>query len=92
MQQNAGAASEFLKALANQRRLMILCHLHQNECSVNELVEKLDLSQSALSQHLAILRELALVATRKEGQTVFYSLASNDVEKMIALLHDLYCN
>ena len=81
-----------LKALANERRLFILCQLQDRELSVGELNEVLGLSQSALSQHLAVLRRDELVATRKEAQTVYYSLRSHEVREMIGLLHRLYCS
>jgi len=88
---NAGRAESFLKALANRHRLMILCELHRGECSVTALNQRLDLSQSALSQHLARLREDNLVETRRESQTIYYSLANKDVERVIALLWEIYC-
>ncbi len=91
MEANAAQAVKLLKALANERRLFILCHLLDKELSVGEMNQFLGLSQSALSQHLAILRNDDLVSTRKEAQTVYYSLKSNEVREMIALLHRLYC-
>ncbi|WMC12462.1 metalloregulator ArsR/SmtB family transcription factor [Oceanimonas pelagia] len=91
MEANAARAVKLLKALANERRLFILCHLLDNELSVGEMNQFLGLSQSALSQHLAILRNDDLVSTRKEAQTVYYSLKSDEVREMIALLHRLYC-
>ncbi len=87
----AGNAEAFLKALANRHRLMILCELHKGEQSVGVLHEAIGLSQSALSQHLARLREDALVKTRRESQTIYYSLASKEASRMIALLYDLFC-
>jgi len=91
MQKNAEPAVALLKSMANQRRLFILCHLHERELSVTELMERVGLSQSALSQHLALLRREQLVKTRKEAQTVFYSLNSEEVQRVIGLLHELYC-
>lgn len=91
MEANAAQAVKLLKALANERRLFILCHLLDKELSVGEMNQFLGLSQSALSQHLAILRNDDLVSTRKEAQTVYYSLKSDEVREMIALLHRLYC-
>lgn len=88
----AGRAEEFLKALANRHRLMILCELHKGERSVSSLQEAVGLSQSALSQHLARLREDKLVKTRREAQTIHYSLASREAEQVIALMYDLFCN
>jgi len=91
MQTQAGRAVGLLKALANEHRLLILCHLQERELSVGELNERLPLSQSALSQHLAILRRDGLVSTRKEAQTVFYALRSEEVRAVIGVLHGLYC-
>lgn len=91
MEANAAEAVRLLKALANERRLFILCHLLDKELSVGEMNQHLGLSQSALSQHLAILRNDQLVRTRKEAQTVYYSLQSDEVREVIALLHKLYC-
>lgn len=91
MQQNAEQAVTLLKALANERRLFILCYLLDGEMSVGEMNQRLGLSQSALSQHLAWLRKDNLVITRKEAQTVYYSLRSEEVRQMIQLLHGMYC-
>jgi DNA-binding transcriptional ArsR family regulator len=88
----AGAAEGFLKALANRHRLMILCELHQGERSVGALQNAIGLSQSALSQHLARLREDGLVTTRRAAQTIYYSLSSRRVTKIIALLYEFYCS
>jgi DNA-binding transcriptional ArsR family regulator len=91
MLKNSAQAVKLLKAVSNERRLIILCHLLEGEMSVGEINEKLDLSQSALSQHLALLRKHKLVKTRKEAQTVFYRLNSAEAEAIIALMHKLYC-
>lgn len=91
MEKNSANAVVLLKAMANERRLQILCILLGNELSVGELCSQLELSQSALSQHLAWLRRDNLVSTRKEAQTVYYSLKSDEVKAMIELLHDLFC-
>lgn len=85
-------AAQTLSAISNPQRLQILCHLvNDKELSVTELLQRLPLSQSALSQHLARLRLVGLVETRKDKQTVYYSIAQDDVQRIIALLHDLYC-
>lgn len=84
-------ASRLLKVLANEKRLMLLCLLVERECSVSELNAQVDLSQSALSQHLAVLREDGLVTTRREAQTIYYALAPGPAERIIATLHDIYC-
>lgn len=91
MQQHAQNAAALLKALANENRLMILCTLMGGEMSVGELNEQVPLSQSALSQHLASLREAGLVSTRKEAQTVYYRLQGDEATKVIAVLQSIYC-
>ncbi len=90
MQSNARGAAQLLKALANEKRLLILCYLDGKELSVSELNERLDLSQSALSQHLAVLRRDGLVTTRRESQTIYYSLAGDKARKVIHTLHTIY--
>jgi DNA-binding transcriptional ArsR family regulator len=91
MVNNSAKAVKLLKAVSNERRLLILCHLLAGELSVGEMNDKLGLSQSALSQHLALLRRNKLVKTRKEAQTVFYSMNSLEAEAVIGLMHKLYC-
>lgn len=91
MHSHAQAAAALLKALANENRLMILCTLINGEMSVGELNARVPLSQSALSQHLASLREAGLVATRKEAQTVYYTLQGDEAQKIIAVLQSIYC-
>ena len=88
----AGRAETLLKAIANRHRLMVLCDLHQGERSVSALQEKVGLSQSSLSQHLAKLRSEGFVSTRRDAQTIYYSLSSPEVTRVIATLHDLYCS
>jgi DNA-binding transcriptional ArsR family regulator len=92
LKSKAGAAETLLKAVANRYRLMILCELLSGERSVTALQKGIGLSQSALSQHLARLREDDLVSTRREAQTIYYSIASNRVSKLIGLLYELYCS
>ena len=91
MRRNAGRASQLLKALANEHRLMVLCALAEGEHSVSELNEMVDLSQSALSQHLARLREDGLVTTRREGLTIHYSLGEPLAASIVDLLYRHYC-
>lgn len=91
MREHAGEAAQLLKALANERRLQVLCLLAGGERSVGELNDLLELSQSALSQHLAVLREEGLVATRREAQSIFYSLAPGPAAEVMETLHDIYC-
>lgn len=91
LRQHADEATRQLKALANVNRLMILCILSEGELSVSELNETIDLSQSALSQHLAKLRADNLVETRRESQTIYYSLKPGVAKNIISVLHDYYC-
>ena len=92
MHAHAGDAAHLLKALGNEQRLLILCHLLARPLSVGEFNERLELSQSALSQHLALLREGGLVDTRREAQSIFYSLPPGPVTRIMALLQDIYCS
>ncbi len=90
--EQAGQAATLLRALANPTRLMLLCSLVEGEHSVGELNERIPMSQSALSQHLARLREEKLVATRRQSQTIFYRIADPMVLELIAPLHRRYCS
>ena len=91
MQPHALQAAELLKALANEQRLMILCHLLKGPLSVGQLNERVPLSQSALSQHLAVLRESGIVRTERAAQSVWYSLPAGVVRRLIAVLHGEFC-
>lgn len=91
MQEHAADAARLMNALGNESRLMILCMLAEKERSVGELNEAVPLSQSALSQQLARLRRQGLVDTRRESQSIFYSLADGPASTIIHVLHDLYC-
>lgn len=91
LEANALRASALLKAMANPTRLMVLCQIAHGEKSVSELEEAVGLSQSALSQHLAVLREKRLVATRRVGQTILYSLTSLEVASVMTTLYDIFC-
>ena len=91
MQAHLAEAAQLLKALGNEQRLHILCNLLEGPLSVGELNQRLELSQSALSQHLALLRESGLVDTRREAQTIYYSLPDGPVIRVMALLQDVYC-
>ena len=84
-------AAELLKLLSNPKRLAILCHLREGEMKVSDIADRVELSQSALSQHLAKLRELELVRTRRDQQAIYYSLNSPEAEAIIEVLHGLYC-
>jgi len=87
----ASHAVELLKAMANEWRLMILCQLAEGEKTVSELQNTLGLSQSALSQHLAILRRERIVRSRKHAQSVSYSLSGDEANKVMETLHELFC-
>lgn len=91
MRAHAADASRLLKALANEKRLMLMCLLAEGERSVGELNARLDLSQSALSQHLAILRDDGLVTSRREAQSIYYRLAQGPAQRVIDTLHGIYC-
>lgn len=80
-----------LAAMANPKRLLVLCTLLSGEKSVGDLADIVQLSPAALSQHLAKMRALRLVATRREGQTIFYSLASPEVRALLETLYRIYC-
>jgi DNA-binding transcriptional ArsR family regulator len=88
---NARTAAPVLKAMGNPARLMILCRIAEGECSVSEIERAIRLSQSSISQHLAVLRRNDVVASRREGQAVFYSLASERVAAIMATLQRVFC-
>lgn len=88
---NASEAEAFLKMLANKNRLMILCTLVDKECSVNELNQSIPLTQSALSQHLAALRKAGLVSTRRQAQTIYYSMTDTRVKQIIEKMYEFFC-
>lgn len=91
MQAQAEQAAELLKALSNPQRLRVMCLLVDGERTVGEINAEVVLSQSALSQHLAVLREGGWVQTRRESQSVFYSVTDGPVRTLIQTLHDIYC-
>ena len=88
---SAGEAAGLMRALSHEKRLMVLCQLGDREMSVGQMLALVGLSQSALSQHLAKLRDEALVSTRREGTTIFYRIADPAVLKVIAVLAEIYC-
>ena len=88
---NAEQAEAFMKILANKNRLMILCSLLNQERSVSELNQTVPLGQSALSQHLAVLREHKLVDTRREAQSIYYSVSDPRVTQIIQKLYEFFC-
>ena len=87
----AEEASALLSAMANGKRLMVLCSLLEGEKSVGQLAEIVGLSQAALSQHLSKMRSLRLVGTRRDAQTIYYRLTSHEAEKVLETLYGLYC-
>src|SRR5689334_5325469 len=88
---SAAAAAKLLRALGNERRLMILCQLTDGERSVGQLLPLVGLSQSALSQHLAVLRDEGVVATRREAQTIWYRIEDPAALKVVATLAEIFC-
>jgi DNA-binding transcriptional ArsR family regulator len=91
LHEHVSEAVDFLKTLANDNRLLILCTLLEGEQNVGELNGKLDLSPSALSQHLAWLREAQLVSTRRQSQSIYYQIADERVMKIMVLLKEMFC-
>ena len=91
LEARATEAEAFLRSFASRHRLMILCSLLEGELPVGELVRRLGLSQSNLSQHLARLREEGLVATRRDGTAIFYRIGSDRVRPVLAELYRLFC-
>lgn len=88
----AQKASELMKTLGHKDRLMVLCHLISGEKSVGELASLLEIPQSPLSQHLARMRKESLVRTRREAQTIYYTIDSVEAARFVALMHELYCS
>jgi DNA-binding transcriptional ArsR family regulator len=91
MRAHSADAARLLRALANAQRLEILCALAEGEMSVSELNVRVDLSQSALSQHLAVLRSEGIVDTRREAQTIFYSMHQGPAASVMETLHGIFC-
>lgn len=91
MAESAAEAARFLRVLGNDHRLMVLCTLAEGEHSVAGLLARIPLSQSALSQHLAVLRREGLVRTRREAQTIHYRLADERARRLIPVLYELFC-
>lgn len=91
MEHAADEASDLLKALSNRHRLLIVCQLIERERSVGELAEFLNLRDSTVSQHLALLRKDALVSARRDAQTIYYSIASEPAREILKTLYQVYC-
>ena len=92
MEANADQATRLLTAMANSKRLLILCNLLEGEMNVGDLEARVGLAQSPLSQHLSKLRAWNFVKTRREGQQVYYSIASDDVRLILTTLYGIYCS
>ena len=92
LQARALRATGLLKAMSNPARLLVLCQLAEGEKSVGELEKIVDVSQSALSQHLALLRQRGLVRFRRAGQTIYYSLSGPEAPALLAALYEVYCS
>lgn len=90
-EESAGRAATLLRLLGNEKRLMLLCQLADGELSVSEIQSRVGLSQSALSQHLALLREEDIVATRRESQTIYYRIVDHAAMRVIETLAELFC-
>ncbi len=91
MAQSAARASSLMKTLGHKDRLMILCHLANGEKSVGQIADLLEISQSPLSQHLSRMRKEGLVDTRREAQTIYYSLKSGEASRIVEVLYELFC-
>jgi DNA-binding transcriptional ArsR family regulator len=91
LEAKAEEVSRLLTAMANAKRLMVLCNLLEGEKSVGELAEIVGLSSAALSQHLAKMRGMELVTTQRDGQTIYYRLASREIRQVLETLYRLYC-
>ncbi len=92
MQDSAKTVSELLKLLGHPDRLMVLCQLNAGEQSVGELSRNLGIKQSPLSQHLARMRHEGVVNSRREAQTIYYSIAGEKVARLVSVLYELYCD
>ena len=90
-EKRAAKAADMLRVMGNEKRLMILCQLGRDEYSVGELLPLIGLSQSALSQHLAMLRDKKLVKTRRQSQTIYYSVADPNAGRILEALYGIYC-
>lgn len=91
MAQSASRASALMKTLGHKDRLMILCHLAEGEKSVGQIADLLEIPQSPLSQHLSRMRKENLVDTRREAQTIYYSLKSGEASRIVEVLYELFC-
>ncbi len=91
LRNKAQSVTSLLKVMSNESRLLILCYLAEGRKSVSCLQKELDLSQPALSQHLAVLRSEKLVATERQAQSIYYSLDSDDVKVIMGTLYDRFC-
>ena len=91
MKRSAARASNLMKALSSETRLLLLCRMSEGEVSVNELAETLEMRPSSVSQQLALLRKDGLVKTRRDGQLIYYSLDGDEAKQVISVLYTLFC-
>lgn len=91
LENSASKVSQVMKTLATENRLMIMCHLVDQERSVGELCELVQMKPPAMSQQLSLLRVQGFVNTRRNGQTIYYSIADDNIRKLMEFLHDTYC-
>jgi DNA-binding transcriptional ArsR family regulator len=92
IREKAGEALALLKAIASENRLMILCQLVDQECSVGELAQRLGITETVVSQHLRLLRKDRLVRTRRDGQTIHYALEGEEARRILETLYDIFCS
>jgi len=92
LESTAETVSDLMKVLANKTRLMVLCQLVDTEKSVGELARTIGIREQAMSQQLALLRKDGLVRTRRDGQTIYYSLARDDIRSLMEFLYKTYCD
>ncbi|PHQ69505.1 MAG: ArsR family transcriptional regulator [Sneathiella sp.] len=91
MKKSAFRAGSLMKALSSETRLLLLCQMNDGEISVSDLSKRLEIRPSSVSQQLSLLRKDDLVQTRRDGQTIYYSLQGEDAKRIISVLYDLYC-
>lgn len=91
MQKNAGKAEALLKQLANANRLLILCNILEGGRSVNDISQNIGLSQSAVSQHLASMKEAGIISHEKRGKLVYYNISSMETQTILSILYHMYC-
>jgi DNA-binding transcriptional ArsR family regulator len=91
MKDAAGRASTLMKSLSSETRLLLLCQMQEGEIAVSDLADRLDMNPASVSQQLSLLRRDGFVKTRRDGQTIYYSLAGKEAAQIISVLYELYC-